>query len=62
MRCFLALALFIIITNFITGLLIIIISLINNALRSEMAMELFSHRHWFTHHHLKGGLVEWGLS
>ena len=45
---------FILIPDFIVVLLI---SLINNEMRSEMAMKLFSHWHWFTHHHLRGGGV-----
>ena len=51
------LAPFILIPDFIV---VFLISVINNEMRSEMAMKLFSHRHWFTHHHLRGVvLVGW---
>ena len=56
MRWFLAP--FILIPDFIIVFLIFLISLINNEMRSEMAMKLFSHWHWFTHHHLRGGGVK----
>ena len=37
----------------ITVFSIIMILVIKNEMRLAMAMKLFSHRHWFTHHHLE---------